>query len=217
VAPTDAAGTSFTDTTATPGDYSYVLRWRPDGVQTDVSCSPASVTVPEGGGGIVCAVGLDANGDPTLSWTDLGLSVYVVREANLGFVSVVNDATTFTDVDRAAGDYSYVLRYRQNGVSTDLACTPSPITVADPGAGPAVNTCNVAVDANGVVTVNWSAIEDENSYVVRDNDGFVFTVNNALSYVDTAAPSGERTYVIRSRHAGVTTDVVCNPDPVVVP
>lgn len=60
------------------------------------------------------------------------------------------------------------------------------------------------------MTVNWSEIAGEDSYVVRDDDGFVSVVNNGLSFVDNGAESGSRTYVIRSRAAGVTTNVVCN-------
>jgi len=210
----NAGSGSFTDTNAVPGDYSYLLRWRPNGV-VDVPCTPNSITVPEGGGGITCTVGLDANSDPVLNWTDLGLNSYVVREAGLGFVAT-ESGTSFSDVGRAPGDYSYILRFRQNGTTTDLPCSPSPITVPD-DVGPAVNTCSAAVSANGVVTLNWSPIAGEDTYIVRDNDGFVATTSAVLVFDDTSAESGARTYVIRSRQAGVTTNVTCNPDPVIVP
>ena len=207
LAPTPAGNGTFTDTDAAPGDYNYAVRWRPGGTVTDVTCSPTVITVPEIG--VTCTAGLNVDGDPVLSWTDLGLNSYVVREANLGFVSSVDGATTFTDANQAPGDYSYSIRYRIAGTVNDVEC--SPITVPDLGPGPAVNVCTAAVDADGIVTVNWSEIDGEDSYVVRDNDGFVAVANNVLSFVDNGAESGERTYVIRSRAAGVTTDVTCNP------
>ncbi len=210
-----AGNGSYTDSTAAPGDYTYVVRWRPDGVNTDITCTPDPITVPQGGGGVTCTVGLDANGDPVLSWTSVpGLSNYVIREAGLGYVSTVTGSTTYTDAGRAPGDYEYVLRYRPNGVVTDLSCTPSPITVPDLGGGDA---CTVAVTAAGEVQVNWTDVAGEDSYQVRDDDGWVATVNNNTSYLDTAPTSGDRSYVVRYRMAGVTTNVSCSPDPVVVP
>lgn len=80
---------------------------------------------------------------------------------------------------------------------------------------PVANSCTASADANGVVTLQWSAIEGENAYTVRDNDGFVATVRDELGFVDTGATSGEQVYVIRSRQAGVITDVACNS--IVVP
>lgn len=221
LADAQAGSGTFTDVTAAPGDHSYVIRWRPGGVVTDIGCTPDPINVPEGGGGLTCTAGLDANGDPTLSWTSIdGVSNYVVREAGVGFVSTVVGETLFTDVGQAPGDYSYSIRYRQQGVAIDLACNPDPITVTDNG-GPGTNTCTAAVDANGIVTLNWSPIDGEDRYIVRDNDGFVATVDvapgDALTFVDAGAASGARTYVIRSRQGGTTTDVTCNPDPIVVP
>ena len=208
------AGTaSFVDSAAAPGDHSYVIRWRPEGGRTDVPCTPDPFTVIAPG--FVCQASIDPNGNPVLTWTDLGLSRYVVREANAGFVANVEGANLFTDTDRAPGDYSYVIRIRNNGVTSDEPCTPSPVTVPDNGPAPVANTCTASADANGVVTLAWSAIDGEDTYIVRDNDGFVGAVNDSLGFVDTGATTGVQTYVIRSRAAGVTTDVVCNP--VVVP
>ena len=212
-APSGAA--SFTDSAAGPGDQSYVVRWRPVEGQTDVACTPSPITVPEAG--FVCQASIDPNGNPVLTWTDIGLDTYVVREANLGFVASVSGTNVFTDTERAPGDYSYVIRLRGNGPTTDEPCSPSPVTVPDLGGVdvPVANSCTASADANGVVTLQWSAIEGENAYTVRDNDGFVATVRDELGFVDTGATSGEQVYVIRSRQAGVITDVACNS--IVVP
>ena len=39
------AGT-YNDTSAQPGvAYSYLVRWRPGGVRTDVACTPTTITI----------------------------------------------------------------------------------------------------------------------------------------------------------------------------
>jgi hypothetical protein len=205
---------TYTDTAAAPGDYSYLVRWRPGGVVTDVACSPATITVPQGGGGVTCTVGLDAESKPLLNWTDVaGVNRYSIREAAQGFVAAVEGVTTYTDAAASPGDYSYSIRYRQNGATLNVSCEPSPITV--PGGVGA--SCTAVVDVNGDVSLDWTDIAGEDSYVVRDNDGFVQTVNIVSVYVDTNPSAGSRTYVIRYRMAGVTTDITCQPDPIIVP
>ena len=207
-----AGAASFTDIGAAPGEHSYVVRWRPDGVRTDIPCSPSVITVPEAG--FACQVSIDANGNPVLSWTDIGLSRYVVREANLGFVANVDGVNVYTDTARESGDYYYSIRLRTNGVTRDETCSPSPVTVPENGGGVVGDICTASAAANGDVTLEWSPIDGEDTYVVRDNDGFVATVSG-LRFVDTGATSGQQTYVIRSRQAGITTNVTCNT--VVVP
>ena len=209
-----AGAASYTDTTAAPGDHTYLVRWRPNGVVTDVTCTPATITVPEIVISATCTVGLDAASKPALSWSIDGVSRVAVREAAQGFIAVVDGASTYTDVAAAAGDYNYLVRYRLNGVTTDLPCTPSPITV--PIVGGVDPTCNAVVNAGGEVELNWSVIDGEDRYIVRDNDGFVATVEIANSYIDTNPTAGGRTYVIRHRIAGTTTNTTCSPDPIVV-
>ena len=208
-----ADGANFTDDGAAPGDHSYVIRWRPDGVRTDVACSPSPINVPEPG--FACQASIDPNGNPVLSWTDIGLRSYVVREAGVGFVATVEGINVFTDTGRSPGDYSYSIRLRANGVTTEEPCSPATVTVPDLGPAPVVNTCTASVNANGVVSLAWSPVDGEDTYTVRDNGGFVATVANALEFIDNDATSGQQNYVIRSREAGVVTDVACNP--VVVP
>ncbi len=210
-----APGTaSFTDSAAAPGDYSYLLRWRPAGAVTDVPCTPASITVPVPQVTTTCSVGLDAASKPVLTWSIPGVSRVSVREAAQGFIAVVDGPTTYTVADATPGDYTYLVRFRLGGVQTDLTCTPAPITVPDVnGADP---TCTASLNAAGEVELNWSEIAGEDRYIVRDNDGFVATVDNALSYTDTAPTAGERSYVIRSRQGATTTNVSCQPDPITV-
>lgn len=214
---TTAGEGAFVDESAIPGDYDYLLRWRPGGVVTDVACTPDSITVPVGGGGVTCTVAVGADNSPIVEWSEIaGVNSYVVREANIGFVATVGaPETSFVDADRAAGEYSYSIRYRQNGTRIDLPCDPSPITVAETAAPE--NTCTATVNQNGRVVLSWSAIAGEDTYIVRDNDEFVAIAANTLTFVEDDPQPGEHSYVIRSRQAGVTTDVACSPDPLVVP
>ena len=201
-----AAGSgTFVDTDAAPGDHTYLIRWRPVGPSVDVPCSPASITVPTPVATATCSAGLNAQGEPVVSWNIDGADRVAVREATRGFVSIVEGSTSFTDATAAPGDHSYIVRYWPAAGRTDIACTPQSITVPVPG-GNAGPTCTATVLANGNVQLDWSAIDGEDKYIVRDNNGFVATVNNALTYTDTTPTTG---YVIRSREGGVTTNVSC--------
>ena len=204
--------TSYVDTTAVPGDYSYVVRWRADGMTTDIACSPSTITVPQGGGALTCAAGLDANGDPILNWNLVpGVDNYVVRDQN-GWVDTVTNATTFTDVDTPPGDYNYSIRIRIGGVTTDVACSPSPLTVPNNGGG--APTCNASVNGAGEVVLSWD-IPGETTFQVRDDDGWVATVEGATTFTDTDPETGARSYVIRYRSGGVQ-NLACSPSPVIV-
>jgi len=209
---TAGAGT-FVDTGAPAGDHSYLIRWRPAG-RVDVPCTPATINVPVAQPTGTCTVGLDAASKPVISWNIPGASRGSVREAAAGFVAFVENASTYTDAAAAPGDYTYSVRYRVGGVRNDITCSPAPITV--PGAGGGGPVCTAAVNAAGAVDLNWTDIAGEDRYIVRDNDGFVATVDNATSYVDTNPTAGNRTYIIRYRQGGPNIDITCAPDPVVV-
>lgn len=210
----DAGAGTYVDTAASPGDHTYLLRWRPDGVRTDVPCTPATITVPTVQPTATCSVGLDAAAKPVITWSIDGVNRVSVREAGQGFVAIVENATTYTDTAATPGNYTYQVRYRVAGVNTDVTCSPAPITV--PGGNGGGPTCTAAVNGAGAVVLNWSAIAGEDTYIVRDNDGFVATIENALTYTDAAPETGDRTYVIRSRQGATTTNVTCAPDPITI-
>jgi hypothetical protein len=71
-------------------------------------------------------------------------------------------------------------------------------------------TCTVTFDGNGP-NLTWTAIDGENSYVVRRNGSFLANVGNNLSYTDTAGDAND-TWIIRSRMNGVTTNTTCDND-----
>ena len=122
--------------------YSYVVRSRPDGVLTDIDCSPATITIgaePEppvpGDGEMSCSVSVNANND--------GIVVSYSGFTNVSNVQFrrddgINDrwigsgdpgAGDFDDTSAEPGvAYSYVVRSRPDGVLTDVDCSPDPFT-----------------------------------------------------------------------------------------
>ena len=96
-----------------------------------------------------------------------------------------------------------------NGVTTNTICetdgNPPP---PPPPAGD--QTCTVTFDGNGA-TLAWTAIDGENSYIVRRNDSYLANVGNNLSYTDPAGGAND-TWIIRSRMNGVTTNTTCETD-----
>lgn len=196
--------TSFTDVNAAPGDYSYEIRWRPNGTVQDVACSP-TVTVPQGGGPTVCTVTINGDNSPVINWDAIpGVSSYVVREAGLAWIATVA-GTSYTDAGRAPGTYEYSLRVRSGGVVTDLPCSPT-ITVPE-GNAP---TCVAAVNAAGEVELTWSNVAGINAYQVRVNGSWLSTESD-LAYTHTNPQAGTNAYEIRYRRAGVVTDIACQP------
>jgi hypothetical protein len=208
-----AGSSSYTDTAAAPGDRSYVVRWRPGGVVTDIPCSPDPITVPEGGPTLTCSAGLNAESKPVLNWTAVaGISKYSIREAASGWIASLDGVTTYTDSTATPGDYNYIIRYKQQGANVDTPCAPSPLTV--PGGGGAA--CTVLVDGNGDVVVNWTLVPGVGTYVIRDLAvGWIATVENDTTYTDTDPEAGARTYVLRYWNPG-RTDLTCEPDPIII-
>jgi len=204
-----AGNSSYTDTTALPGDHSYVIRWRPGGVATDVACTPDPITVPAGGGP-TCSVGLDANSKPILVWDAVaGVNTYNVRDEG-GWVATVAGGTTYTDNAAVPGDHTYTVRYNLGG-QNNITCTPDPITVPQPGGV----SCTVALNGLGEVVVNWTEVPGEDTYQVRDAAiGWIATVVGAFTYTDTDPEPGARTYVMRYRQGGQNIDTICSPDPI---
>lgn len=71
--------------------------------------------------------------------------------------------------------------------------------------------------ANAKPLVTWTAVPGQTTYAVRRTGVFLANIAApATTYADTAAPAGDHSYVVRSRLAGVTTDIVCQPDPITV-
>ncbi len=151
----------------------------------------------------VCTATVDGN-DVILNWTLLeGEDRYAVRRDGPWLTTLTGGATTFTDVDVSPGNHSYVIRSKEDGITTDQDC--GTITI-DPPADP---VCTLEVNGTDVM-VFWTALDGENSYSVRRDGSWIATVSGgATAYVDTTATPGPHTYVVRSIKGGVVTDQDC--------
>lgn len=197
--------TSYTDNPG-PGTYSYQIRTRLDGIEVDTSCDPGTVSVIAGVGQTCQAID-NGDGSITVDWNAIaGENTYIVRR-NGSFVSNVGNTLTYTE-SPGQGVFTYVIRSRLNGVTTNTTCTPT-ITIDAPP--PVDQNCQANDNGDGTVTISWDAIAGENSYIVRRNGSFIANAGNNLSYNDSPG-QGTFTYVIRSRMGGVTTNTTCAPE-----
>ncbi len=195
--------TSYTDAPPS-GTHTYFIRTVLDGVEWDTECEP-SVTVdvsPQ-----TCTATKNADDSISLSWDEIaGQQTYIVRR-NGSYVADVGNSLTF-DETPGVGVFTYVIRSRANGFTTNTTCNPT-ITVTNGGVA---QTCEAADNGDGTITLTWDAIPGENNYIVRRNNSWLATAGNVLTYTDTPEP-GAVTYVIRSNQAGVTTDTTCSNGP----
>ena len=197
-------------TTLPPGEYE-VRVFATD--QVGQTTNPSLVSSFRIAGNAFCSVELNGEDQPVVSWTDFANVSNVQIRRNASWLATgAPDNGSYTDAAATPGSsFSYEVRWRPNGVVTDVPC--GSITVPEPvGAA-----CTAVLNASGHVELSWTAVGGEDTYVIRDNDGWVATVTNgALSYTDTTPETGERSYVIRNRSNGVTTDRPCDPSPITV-
>jgi len=187
---------STTDTTATDtpavGTYEYVIRYRINGVVTDMPCSPTvEVTAPT----FACTADV-TDDDVLVSWTSQpGVSNYQVRRDGGWLAS--SSTLSYTDQDLGLGTYTYSVRYRIGGATTDVACSPSTVTIEG----------ETMVCTRDGANLSWNAIDGVTSYQVRKNGGW-FAGTSATTFVDETA-TGADSYAIRYRQSGQTITVDC--------
>ena len=193
-------GTAFTDRNPTAGQRTYLIRYRDGGRDISTSCSPSVTIGGGGGGGAADCAALANDGNVALDWDAVpGESTYVVRDSD-GFVATVTNRTAFTVRNPGSGNQTYLVRYRANGQNVDIACG----TVNAAGGA----DCSVSVN-DGNVFVDWDAVPGESTYVVRDSDGFVATVNNRTAFTDRNPGGGNQSYLVRYSANGQNVDIAC--------
>ena len=193
-------GTAFTDRNPTAGQRTYLIRYRDGGRDISTSCSPSVTIGGGGGGGAADCAALANDGNVALDWDAVpGESTYVVRDSD-GFVATVTNRTAFTVRNPGNGNQTYLVRYRANGQNVDIACG----TVNAAGGA----DCSVSVN-DGNVFVDWDAVPGESTYVVRDSDGFVATVNNRTAFTDRNPGGGNQSYLVRYSANGQNVDIAC--------
>jgi len=201
------AGNAFSYTDAPPsGTHTYFIRTTLDGVQRDVECDP---TVTVAATAQTCTAVKNADDSITLTWDAVaGEDNYIVRR-NGSYIATAGNVLTYTE-SPGDGVYTYVIRYKLNGFTTNTTCNPT-ITVAG-GGGPGPDQDCTAVDnGDGTITLTWDAIPGEDNYIVRRNGVYLTTPGNVLTYTDS--PGAAATYVIRSKMGGVTTNTTCVDGP----
>ncbi len=150
-----------------------------------------------------CVASVTADGAVALTWTALdGEDTYSVRRDGNFLAST--GQTSYTDTAPIAGaTHDYVIRSFDGGVTTDLDCGSVTID-AEPAP-----TCTLALEADGSVRAEWTAVPGEDTYIIRRNGAFYGAVINQLTYTDTEPAEGTNTYVIRSTQGGVQTNTEC--------
>jgi len=192
---------TYTDTSAAPGDHSYLIRWRPGGVTTNVPCTPDPINIPTVT--IACTATLNGVDQPVLVWDAVaGVDNYNVRDEG-GWVATTA-GTTFTHVDAVPGLHTYTIRYSMGG-QQNITCQPDPIDVPQPDPG----GCTATTLPDGSLELNWTMIPGVTKYQIRD-DGWIATVDGVLTY-NIATPEVGVTYLVRHNLGGVKIDRPCNP------
>ena len=197
-----SAGTgTYEDTTAVPGVvYSYVVRSRPDGVLTDVACTPETITIdapppPPPPPSDVCSVEAAAIG-VTVTWQNKP-GTEVLRNAG-GWVATPPAGTL--SYDDPGGSLNDGWTIRRAGV--DEVCE---IVGDPPPPPPPADVCSVAEQGTGVL-ITWQ--NKPGREIVRNNDGWVTTpADGELSYSDPNGSVDDGWYIRRTSGGG---DEVCD-------
>ena len=64
-----------------------------------------------------------------IDWTQNVSDYYAIRLDGNWLATTDNQTFTYTHVNPPAGNHTYQVRYKQNGVKTDVNCTPDPIAI----------------------------------------------------------------------------------------
>ncbi|MBV9071119.1 MAG: PKD domain-containing protein [Acidobacteria bacterium] len=229
---TSTAGTSYTDTTANPGQtYNYKVTATNSGGSTDSNTKSINVAIdicpppaPVISANATCVAGPPSAPAVHVAWSSVPFATsYVVRKGGTPIATLPQDATSFDDVNVAINQtYSYtVTASNVQGSATsasaqatvaNLPCIPNP-----PG--------SFAVSANAgcngsepVANVSWTASSGANSYVVNRNGTAVspsLSASTAIFHDTTVASGQSYTYTVTATNGGGNT--TSSPADVTVP
>ena len=151
-----------------------------------------------------CSVTLDGNGDPVISWNEVG-SVFQYNVAVDGNYLATIDGSDDQFIHPAAAPnatLTYELRYNRNGLSFTEDCG----AVRTPGV---THTCNAVVNGENEVTVSWND-EGWTRVSVFRNGSWRSTDSGTLSYTEEPG-AGNFTYVVRAFIGADRTVSTCTP------
>ncbi len=204
-----AATSDFTYTDVPlSGTHLYVIRSTVNGQQTNTNCDPEITT--EGPPPQTCTVSDGGAGDVLIQFTPVfGEDTYAIRRDG----SFVGETTNLNYTDTPGeGTYTYSVRSRLKGRTTETTCEPS-ITIGDPPPPPeAYQTCVATENPDGSVTLLWSAIAGESSYSIALDGVFLTTVDDTNTWTAPEATPGA-IFEIRSRQNVVSTSTPCVVQP----
>ncbi|MEA2415321.1 MAG: hypothetical protein QOI58_1978 [Thermoanaerobaculia bacterium] len=220
---TSTTGTSYTDTTANPGQtYNYKVTATNSGGSNDSNTKSIDVAVdicpppaPVASANATCVAGPPAAPAVHVAWSSVAFATsYVVRKSGTPIATLPADATSFDDVNVTAGQtYSYtVTASNAQGSATSAAAQATvanlPCIANPPGAFSASANAGCAAGIS-FVHVSWTTSTGATSYVVNRNGT---AVSSALSsstdhYDDGSVASGQSyTYTVTaSNSAGNAT------------
>ena len=117
LATVDPPTLTYTDTTATTGSHSYILRSIfSGGVKVDTDCGTVAVGAPP------CGLTL-VGSDVVVTWTDDGANHFSIRRDGSWLATVDPPTLTYTDTTATTGSHSYILRsIFSGGVKVDTDC-----------------------------------------------------------------------------------------------
>ncbi len=103
------------------GTYTYAIRYTFDGARFDIDCG--TVTVADDTPPVALECTATVNGtDVALSWTAVeGEDAYTLRRDGR-WVAALGSTTAHVDSDVAPGAHTYAIRFKQDGINTDIDC-----------------------------------------------------------------------------------------------
>jgi fibronectin type 3 domain-containing protein/PKD repeat protein len=230
---TSTTGTSYTDTTANPGQtYNYKVTATNSGGSTDSNTKSISIATdicppaaPVASANATCVAGPPAAPAVHVAWTSTPFATsYVVKRGGVPISAALPaDATSFDDVNVAIGQtYSYtVTASNVQGSATsasaqatvaNLPCIPNPPGAFETSANAGCN------GSAAVANVSWTTSSGADSYTVNRNGTAVspaLSPSTAVFHDTIVTPGQSYTYTVTATNGGGNT--TSSPANVTVP
>jgi fibronectin type 3 domain-containing protein len=206
---TSTTGTSYTDTTANPGQtYNYKVTATNSGGSTDSNTKSIDVAIdicpppaPVASANATCVAGPPAAPAVHVAWSSVPFATsYVVRKGGTPIATLPAAATSFDDVNVTAGQtYSYtVTASNTQGSATSAAAQATvanlPCIQNPPGAFSASANAGCAAGIP-FAHVSWTGSTGATSYVVnRNGTPVTSTLSSSTDHYDDAGVTPGQTY-----------------------
>ena len=199
---------TFTTKTLAPGEHTYLVVARQDGVN-GIYSAPVTVTVPMHWKAAPTNVNVELSEDgmkAVLTWTGNGLAtayrVYEKGEKKNTYLGTATDAETFTTKTLAPGEHTFFVLARQDGVSGLYSDT---VTVTVPMHWKAAPTnVNVELSEDGTKAIlTWTGNGLATAYRVyekgEEKNTYLGTATDAETFTTKELEPGEHTFFVLPR------------------